>query len=114
MRGRTLVALFVSGIAITCGANPKARTSSAPLALSKERPPRPRPDRAAFDEAVKPLLARTCTPCHVPGGRMYATLPFDDPETVASHAEGILKRLKEPDDKRSIEDWLKARTGRGQ
>ncbi len=110
MRGRTLVALFASGIAMTCGANPKARTSPAPLALSNEPSPRPRSDRAAFDEAVKPLLARTCTPCHVPGGRMYDRLPFDDPETVASHAEGILRRLKEPDDKRSIEAWLKERT----
>lgn len=41
---------------------------------------------------------------------MYDRLPFDDPETVASHAEGILRRLKEPGDKRSIEDWLKERT----
>ena len=25
----------------------------------------------SFEASVKPLLARTCTPCHVPGGRMY-------------------------------------------
>jgi hypothetical protein len=44
---------------------------------------------------------------------MYDRLPFDDPETVASHAEGILRRLKEPEDKATVEGWIKARAGEG-
>ena len=36
---------------------------------------------------------------------MYARLPFDDPATVASHPEGIRKRLK-GDDLKVYEDWL--------
>ena len=41
---------------------------------------------------------------------MYERLPFDDAETVASHAEGILRRLKEPADRGPVEQWLRART----
>jgi hypothetical protein len=38
---------------------------------------------------------------------MYDKLPFDDARTVASHAEGILKRLK-GSDKEAVERWLAA------
>jgi hypothetical protein len=60
----------------------------------------------SFDASVKPLLARTCTPCHVPGGRMYERMPFDRPETILSHREGILRRMKAPDDRELLERWL--------
>ncbi|PYQ22228.1 MAG: hypothetical protein DMF81_12925 [Acidobacteria bacterium] len=46
----------------------------------------------SFEASVKPLLARTCTPCHVPGGRMYE--------------RRILRRLKNPDDRAVLERWL--------
>jgi hypothetical protein len=36
---------------------------------------------------------------------MYATLPFDRGETIASHREGVLKRLK-GDDRAAVEKWL--------
>jgi hypothetical protein len=56
---------------------------------------------------VAPLLANRCAPCHVPGGTMYARLPFDDREVVLSHSAAILRRLDDFDDKRSLEKWLK-------
>lgn len=59
-----------------------------------------------FQASVRPLLARTCTPCHVPGGRMYERMPFDRPEVVLSHKDGILRRLKHPDDRQVLERWL--------
>jgi hypothetical protein len=58
-----------------------------------------------FASTIAPMLARNCTPCHVPGGKLYARLPFDKPEVVASHAASMLKRLNSPADKRLLEDW---------
>ena len=40
---------------------------------------------------------------------MYERLPFDDPEVVASHHEGVARRLKEPEEKAALERWLQAR-----
>lgn len=38
---------------------------------------------------------------------MHEPLPFDDPSVVASHAEGILRRLK-GDDRAALESWIAA------
>jgi hypothetical protein len=38
---------------------------------------------------------------------MYERMPFDDWATVASHPEGILRRLK-GDDRALVERWLAA------
>jgi hypothetical protein len=77
---------------------------SAPAAAPS--PPAPAREAVSFDASVKPLLARTCTPCHVPGGRMYERMPFDRPETILAHKEGILRRMKAPDDRQRLERWL--------
>jgi len=81
-------------------AAPVAKTSPAPasglFATSSS---------AAFAATVRPVLAAKCTPCHEPGGKMYASLPFDKSETIASHREGVLKRLK-GDDRAAVEKWL--------
>jgi hypothetical protein len=65
--------------------------------------------RDVFRAEVAPLLASRCAPCHNPGGKMYAALPFDDPATVASHPEGILKRFKDPAERTLIEQWIASR-----
>ena len=63
----------------------------------------PAPD--AFASTVRPVLAAKCAPCHEPGGKMYGSMPFDRGETIASHREGVLKRLK-GDDRAAVEKWL--------
>jgi hypothetical protein len=55
---------------------------------------------------VGEMLGRSCAPCHNPGGKMYATLPFDNPEIVSSHGESILGRIKAPEDHALLEAWL--------
>jgi hypothetical protein len=47
-------------------------------------------------------------PCHFPGGKMYDKLPFDDPDVVASHSEGILRRIKAQEKREPLEAWLKS------
>ncbi len=61
-------------------------------------------DIAAFRTSLRPVLSVRCAPCHEPGGKMYARLPFDDPETVASHAGRMATRLS-GEDRRTLEAW---------
>jgi hypothetical protein len=66
-----------------------------------------RPEKApSFKAEVAPMLAERCAPCHVPGGTMYAKLPFDDAGIVRGHQEGVLKRLKSEEDKARLLAWL--------
>ena len=57
-------------------------------------------------QPVKDMLGRTCAPCHNPGGKMYATLPFDQPEVIQAHSDAIHQRLS-PENKGILEAWLK-------
>jgi hypothetical protein len=58
-----------------------------------------------FWATVRPVVARRCAPCHEKGGKMYARLPFDDPNVLSSHADGVRRRLK-GDDLAAFERWL--------
>jgi hypothetical protein len=58
-----------------------------------------------FAASVRPVLQAHCAPCHEPGGKMYERLPFDKGDTIASHRDGVLKRLK-GDDRAAVETWL--------
>lgn len=76
---------------------------------SEKKAAPPPPERPAsadlFTASVRPVLAARCAPCHEPGGKMYAKLPFDRPETIADHSQAILRRLK-GSDREAVETWL--------
>jgi hypothetical protein len=92
---------------------PPASAPAPPAAEPAPPPEAPAPPPAApaepaavsFEASIRPLLARTCTPCHVPGGRMYERLPFDQPEVVLSHKDGVMRRMKDPENKQLMERW---------
>jgi len=98
-------------------ATPDVQTVDTPVAAAPAGPPgvvavaEPTTDLTDsilgpdFVRDVKPLLARTCAPCHVPGGKMYDRLPFDNPKTVVSAQAGILRRLK-GDDHEVVARWI--------
>jgi hypothetical protein len=69
--------------------------------------PTPSPVPDSFATTVRPILRERCAPCHEPGGKMYERLPFDNPQTIATHPEGVLKRLK-GEDREVVEKWLAA------
>jgi hypothetical protein len=101
--------LLVAGLLVAAGC---ARSSPPPpAALSRLPAATPAPAAAApaapdaFKRDVAPVLARTCAPCHNPGGKMYDKLPFDDAATVRGHREGILRRLK-GEDHAAVARWL--------
>jgi hypothetical protein len=74
-------------------ASPPAKSSAMPEA-----------SLASFRTTLRPILSTRCAPCHEPGGKMYARLPFDDPSTVASHAERMGTRLK-GEDLKTLQAW---------
>jgi hypothetical protein len=89
-----------------CAARPAAtRQAAAPVVAAAPAEAAPAP--AAFRDRVRPVLQRRCTPCHEPGGVMYGRLPFDQPETIRGHREGVLRRLK-GDEQAAVAAWLDA------
>lgn len=90
---------FIFLLGLLAASEMPARSESA---LRQDSSPAP-PD--LFAAGVRPMLQKKCAPCHVPGGKMYARLPFDDPRVVASHSEGALRRLK-GEDRRAFEEWM--------
>jgi hypothetical protein len=84
----------------TAAPSPSAAPEAQPAAAAKA-------DASSdpFREAIRPILSARCGACHDPGGKMYARLPFDNPQVVSSHSEGVLKRLK-GDDRAALERWL--------
>jgi len=107
-------ALIVMLLGVACSTSrPSPRSAAVPAAspvATVSVVPSPAP---TFESAVRPVLARRCDPCHNPGGRMYERLPFDDASVVASHREGVARRLKDPEDKAAFESWLKTRPDDG-
>ena len=115
MRIPSGVALALTvGIACASGTHPRPAAEPAPApepamvpsaaASLETAPPAAAPAADLFQSDVKPLLMKRCSPCHAPGGKMYASMPFDAPATVREHQAGILRRLKA--DGAPIERWL--------
>ncbi len=84
-----------------------APASIAPAAepAAPETPAAPVAAIDVFATRVRPVLSQRCTPCHEPAGVMYERMPFDKPETIRGHPEGVLRRLK-GDDRAAVEAWL--------
>lgn len=78
-----------------------------PLVATTAAPkPAPPPDvPLVFAKDVQPILAR-CTPCHFPGGSMYAQLPFDRGETVVKLGTKLFSRIKSEKEQATIRRFL--------
>ena len=112
----TWFVLLTTALGVSCSAPQPASPAAsvvAPTPLPPTATPEPSPTpspRTAFQQAIRPILAAHCAPCHEPGGIMYARLPFDDPHVLASHSEGALRRLK-GDDRATFESWIASLSG---
>jgi hypothetical protein len=62
-----------------------------------------------FEQQVKPILQAKCQPCHFAGGKMYAKMPFDRPETVLTLREKLFTRIKDEPSRAVIRKFLAAR-----
>jgi cytochrome c553 len=103
-----LVLLLAFPIGFRPGTPPVGDPAAAPPAEDAASPASDAlvaPASDAFASTVRPVLIARCAPCHEPGGKMYDSLPFDKGQTITSHREGVLKRLK-GDDRAAVEKWL--------
>jgi hypothetical protein len=64
-----------------------------------------KPQPVDFQKDVRPIVDR-CTPCHFPGGKMYAALPFDKPETIQKLGTKLFTRIHDEKQRAVIRAWL--------
>ncbi|HEY2797286.1 MAG TPA: hypothetical protein VGK26_05300 [Thermoanaerobaculia bacterium] len=96
---------FLQAASAAAQSDPTKTPTAAPEAARDDVSLQASPD-AQFAATIRPILVSHCAPCHEPGGKMYERLPFDRAETIASHREGVMKRIKAPDERAAIEKWL--------
>jgi hypothetical protein len=63
-----------------------------------------------FTGQIQPIVAR-CQPCHFPGGKMYARLPFDRPQTIRLLGEKLFTRIQDEGERQLIREFLKQAPG---
>jgi hypothetical protein len=63
--------------------------------------------RVDFETQLKPIFQSKCMPCHFSGGKMYDRLPFDNPATIRKLGTRLFTRIKDEDNRRLIEDFLR-------
>lgn len=64
------------------------------------------PAKPEFERDVRPILEKRCQPCHFEGGKMYARLPFDKPETVDHLGTKLFTRIKKKNEQAIIQAFL--------
>lgn len=64
------------------------------------------PARVDFPTQIKPILQAKCQPCHFNGGKVYAQMPFDRPETIKTLGTKLFTRIKDENERRLIRDFL--------
>jgi len=110
----TRLTVCVWGAVLLAGCAASGTRPRSAAAVAPSSPPSPAASDSGpavpdlFRRSVRPVLSRRCGACHDPGGKMYERLPFDDPDVVLSKSESILRRLKEPEEKRAFEEWAAA------
>jgi hypothetical protein len=80
--------------------------ASCPPAPPPDTAPSPRVSHIDFDSQVKPILQTRCTPCHFPGGVMYAKLPFDQARTIRDLGEKLFTRIKDEQEQALLRSFL--------
>ncbi len=68
------------------------RVEAAPVSLQSAPADSPAADN--FTAQILPLFGK-CQPCHFKGGKMYAQLPFDDPQTIRRLGEKLFSRIQD-------------------
>jgi hypothetical protein len=89
--------------------NAGTRMTSTPGASSSEKSapvPTTTTARVDFPTQIKPMLEAKCQPCHFSGGKVYAKMPFDRPETIKTMGTKLFTRIKDENERRLIRDFL--------
>jgi len=89
-----------SAPAVTLSAN---KASEAPVLVTAVTADSSRID---FATQIQPLLSARCQPCHFPGGKMYARLPFDRPETIRLLGDKLFTRIRDTQGQALVRGFL--------
>jgi len=111
MRLGVLVFVFISIVSCYgCGRmNVGTRIASATSAPSSEKSAPTSSTTTArvdFPTQIKPILEAKCQPCHFSGGKVYAKMPFDRPETIKTMGTKLFTRIKDENERQLIRDFL--------
>jgi len=68
------------------------RAQAAPVAL--QQTPADSQQADYFNAKILPIVEK-CRPCHFKGGKVYAQLPFDDPQTIRRLGEKLFSRFQD-------------------
>jgi len=109
-----MLSICLLGIAVTLGLGGAAsRQPGVRESLPATQPPivpaaapAHAPARVDFQTQVRPILEARCQPCHFAGGKMYARLPFDRPETIRTLGEKMFTRIKDEREVALIRSFL--------
>jgi len=109
-----LLLVAIMGMA-ACNSCTRAKRASAPALMpagdaakseSETYPVQQAAQRVDFDADIQPIFAMRCQPCHFPGGKVYAQLPFDRPETIRQLGSRLFSRIKDEDEQALIRNFL--------
>jgi hypothetical protein len=90
-----------------CGRmNAGTRPTTAANSQSSEKPSTTKVARVDFSRQIKPILEAKCQPCHFSGGKVYAQMPFDRPETVRTLGTKLFTRIKDENQRQLIRNFL--------
>jgi hypothetical protein len=74
----------------------------------------PAPQKVSFEDQIRPLLEAKCRPCHFAGGKMYARLPFDRPQTITTLGEKLFTRIRDEKEQRLLRSFLAQEAGKAE
>lgn len=80
------------------------------LASSPVAPPKTQ--AVDFQSQIRPILEKRCQPCHFTGGKMYAKMPFDRPQTIHTLGEKMFTRIKDPQEQALLRAFLAQKAGK--
>ena len=107
---KTILAFCVCLVYLSADTCSDAPARSGTRAFVATNPP-PAKDSINFTMQIQPILQKHCTPCHFTGGKMYERMPFDASQTLLSHKEGILKRIKQDEENSLLKKYIDQRAG---
>ena len=107
------VLIFAFAFIVTCYGcgrmNAGTRVASAASTSSSKKPApgsATTTARVDFSTQIKPMLEAKCQPCHFSGGKVYAKMPFDRPETIKTLGTKLFTRIKDENERRLINNFL--------
>ena len=107
------VLVFAFAAIVTCYGcghmNAGTRAASTKSSSSTEKPGAAEANASArvnFSTQIKPVLETRCQPCHFSGGKVYAKMPFDRPETIKTLGTKLFTRIKAENERQLIRDFL--------